>query len=97
MEILIGVIGWAGTILLVAAYGLLTAKRIAADGWKYQTMNLIGGVFLLLNCAYYAAWPSAALNLVWFVIGAVGLVQARRAKKTRLRSTRISTGSITGY
>jgi hypothetical protein len=40
-------------------------------------MNLFGGGFLMVNSAYYGAWPSAALNLVWVVIGLVGLTRAR--------------------
>ncbi len=31
----------------------------------------------MINSAYYHAWPSAALNAVWVVIGAVGLSRAR--------------------
>lgn len=39
-------------------------------------MNLFGGGFLMVNSAWYGAWPSAALNLVWVCIGTVGLVRA---------------------
>ncbi|MBN9212780.1 MAG: hypothetical protein J0I95_14855 [Microbacterium sp.] len=79
MEIVMGIVGWAGTVLLVAAYALLTAGRLAAGGWVYQTMNLVGGLALLVNCVSLSAWPSAALNVVWFGIGAAGLVHSRRA------------------
>jgi hypothetical protein len=85
MELLIGVIGWMGTVLLVTAYGLLTARRLTAGGGVYQTMNLIGGVALMINTAYYSAWPSAALNLVWFGIGLVGLIHSRRRRTTTER------------
>jgi hypothetical protein len=85
MELLIGVIGWTGTVLLVAAYALLTARQLTADGGVYQTMNLIGGVALMINTAYYSAWPSAALNLVWFGIGLVGLIHSRRRRTTTER------------
>jgi hypothetical protein len=30
----------------------------------------------MVNSAYYGAWPSAVLNLVWVVIGTVGLLRA---------------------
>jgi hypothetical protein len=80
MELLIGIIGWAGTILLLAAYALLTARRLSAGSWVYQTMNLIGGLALMVNTAYYSAWPSAALSVVWFGIGLAGLIQSRRRR-----------------
>jgi hypothetical protein len=75
--ILINVIGWLGMALLISAYGLVTAGRLHGPGLTFQLMNLFGGAFLMVNSAYYSAWPSAALNLVWVVIGLVGLTRAR--------------------
>lgn len=83
VEILVDGLGWIGTILLVAAYALLTAGRLRSAGTPYQLMNLVGGVLLLANTAFHAAWPSAALNLVWFGIGAVGIAQAVRSRLRR--------------
>ena len=80
MDIFVSVIGWIGTVLLLGAYGLLTARRVSAGGLLYQGMNLVGSVALMINSAYYSAWPSAALNLVWLAIGVAGLVHARRAQ-----------------
>ncbi|WP_307453811.1 MULTISPECIES: hypothetical protein [Microbacterium] len=77
------IIGWVGTVMLVAAYALLTAGRLTAGGWIYQSMNLVGGLALLINCISLSAWPSAALNLVWFGIGLVGLVRSRRRRAVR--------------
>ena len=73
-EIGINVIGWLGTGLLLSAYALLTTARLPA-GRTFQVMNLVGGFFLLVNSAYYGAWPSAGLNLVWVVIGTGGLMR----------------------
>ncbi len=79
-EIGINVMGWLGTGLLLAAYALLTTARLSA-GATFQTMNLFGGFFLLVNSAYYGAWPSAGLNLVWVVIGTSGLLRPRLASR----------------
>jgi len=76
LDLIIGIIGWTGTILLLGAYALLTARKLSATGAVYQTMNLVGGLALMVNTAYYSAWPSAALNLVWFGIGLVGLIRS---------------------
>jgi hypothetical protein len=72
----VNVVGWIGMALLIGAYVLVTLGRISGPGLTFQLMNLVGGGFLMVNSAYYGAWPSAALNVVWVVIGVVGLVRA---------------------
>lgn len=80
MQIMIDVIGWAGMISLLLAYGLLTARKVGSASWQYQVLNLVGAVCIMTNTAYYQAWPSVALNVVWFIIGAIGLVKGRAAR-----------------
>ena len=75
--VIINVVGWIGMALLISAYGLVTTGRLHGPGLTFQVMNLFGGAFLMLNSAYYSAWPSAGLNFVWVVIGTIGLVRAR--------------------
>ncbi|MBB6627026.1 hypothetical protein H5V45_06790 [Nocardioides sp. KIGAM211] len=75
--LLVNVLGWVGMALLIGAYALVTAGRVHASGLPFQLMNLFGGGFLMVNSAYYGAWPSAVLNLVWVGIGSVGLLRAR--------------------
>lgn len=77
MELVIAVIGWAGAGLLLAAYALASAERIAAGGPTFQVMNLLGAVALTVNSACHRAWPSAALNAAWIMIGL--LVLSRRS------------------
>jgi hypothetical protein len=69
---LVEVVGWAGAGSLLLAYGLLSAKRIDA-GAGYQVLNLAGALGLAANAVAHGAWPSASLNLVWLLIGAVAL------------------------
>jgi hypothetical protein len=42
-------------------------------------MNLVGAVGFIINCAWNAAWPSVALNVVWVGIAIYAL---RRNRKT---------------
>lgn len=77
LTLTIDVAGWIGMALLISAYGLVTTGRILGPSLTFQLMNLVGGALLMVNSAWYGAWPSAALNLVWVVIGSVGLVRAR--------------------
>jgi hypothetical protein len=63
--------------LLIGAYALVTTGRLLGPSLAFQLMNLVGGGSLMVNSAYYGAWPSAVLNLVWVVIGVAGLTRAR--------------------
>jgi hypothetical protein len=79
--VLIDVAGWVGMAWLIGAYALVTAGRIVGPSLTFQLMNLVGGGLLMVNSAWYGAWPSAALNLVWVVIGTTGLVRARLRRR----------------
>ena len=83
--ILVNVVGWIGMVLLISAYALVTTGRILGPSLTFQLMNLVGGGSLMVNSAYYGAWPSAALNLVWVVIGLVGLTRGLK-RRPRQRS-----------
>ena len=79
---LVDIAGWIGMALLIGAYALVTTGRILGPSLRFQIMNLVGGALLMVNSAWYGAWPSAALNVVWVVIGTTGLVRAR-LRRTR--------------
>ncbi|MBL8100711.1 MAG: hypothetical protein JNK81_16130 [Anaerolineales bacterium] len=70
---IIDIIGWIGTILFLVAYALVSAKKVEADSWSYQGMNLIAGVFLTINTLYLQAYPSAGLNIAWLLIAVITL------------------------
>ena len=64
-QTIISVLGWIGTILYLFTYGLISAKKVEGDSWLYQGLNLIAGIFLVINTVYLRAYPSAGLNLAW--------------------------------
>ncbi len=70
--------GWGGALLILVAYGLLTAGRIAAASPAYQAMNLAGAVGFIVNSGWNGAIPSAALNVIWAGIALVALIRLRR-------------------
>jgi len=75
---LIDVAGWVGAALLVAAYAMVSTGRLQGSGLRFQLLNIVGGVALTVNTAYHGAWPSAALNVVWVVVGLGALVRRYR-------------------
>jgi hypothetical protein len=89
MDVLVEAVGWVGAAALLLAYGLLSSGRLAA-GVAYQMLNLGGSVALAANAVYHRALPSAAVNVVWLVIGVAALrsLAARRARDREAPSAR---------
>lgn len=76
-QMLIDIVGWLGALALLAAYGMVSAKRLQGNSPSYQLLNLFGGICLVVNTVYYGAYPSSAVNLVWIGIALYTLARAR--------------------
>lgn len=86
MDILFEVVGWAGTVIVLTGYLLLSIGRIP-NGRAYQWLNFGGALGLLVNGAVHAAWPSAILNVVWGGIALFALVQLARERPVNTEPT----------
>ena len=73
IAVAVEVIGWAAALLILAAYALLSSGRLNARSRGYQWMNIVGAAGFVLNSGWNGAWPSAALNVAWGLIGAATL------------------------
>ena len=69
-RLLLDIAGWVGAGLLLVAYWMVSTKRVVGDSFGYQSLNIIGSILLMANTAYYGAYPSAFVNLVWLGIAA---------------------------
>jgi hypothetical protein len=78
MKLLIDILGWVGSVEVIAAYGLNSYQRLPSDSNIFQILNLTGAIFLIANTVYYGAFPSAAINVVWVVIAALALIRNRK-------------------
>ena len=68
MDILIQISGWMGTLLIVAAYFLVSFKKMSTDKRIYQLMNLFGAIGIGINVFYHSAWPAFVMEIVWALI-----------------------------
>ena len=75
--ILVEVAGWAGAVLILGAYILLTLGRIQAQSVMYQAMNVVGAAGFIVNGLANGALPSATLNVIWLGIGVYALWRIR--------------------
>jgi len=78
MKLAVEVIGWAGAVLILGAYALLSAGRLKAESVTYQLMNILGAAGFVVNSGWNGALPSAAINVIWIGIGLYALRQRRR-------------------
>ena len=80
---ILDLIGWLGSALVVAAYALNIAKKMASDSLSYYLFNIIGSVCLTANTLYHHALPSAIVNIVWVAIALVALTRRRLTQPTQ--------------
>ncbi len=68
MTMFVDSVGWAGAVLTLIAYSLVSTRRAAGDSLSYQSLNIAGAVCLTINTTYYGAFPSAVVNVAWIGI-----------------------------
>ena len=81
MELLIEILGWTGSVLVIAAYALNSYQKIKSDSIVFQLMNLSGGAFLIIYTLYKGAFASTVINVVWVVIALSAIGRALLTRK----------------
>jgi len=69
MELLIEAAGWAGALLILGSYILVSAGKLTGQSAAYQWMNVAGAAGFVVNSGWHGAIPSTALNVVWLAVG----------------------------
>jgi hypothetical protein len=57
-------------------------EKVTGQSRLYQGMNVVGGAGFVVNGWWHGAIPSASLNVIWMLIGAVALVRIARRRRT---------------
>lgn len=78
------IIGWLGAFFFIIAYFLLSIGKLKSDGILYQSMNVLGGLCLVINSINLNDHPNLVTNFIWMCIGLFAIVQiiATRKKKS---------------
>jgi hypothetical protein len=90
--LLVEALGWLGTVGTFTAYALVWKGRLSSDSRVYAGLNMAGGVMAGTACALYSAWPSAASNYAWAVLGLHAVIRAYR--QPRLAATSLATTAV---
>jgi len=75
MKLLIDIIGWLGSIQVIAAYGLNSYQKLKSDSIYFLLLNLIGGICLIIYSYYYSAFANTFINVVWVIIAIPALIK----------------------
>ena len=84
VNVLVDIAGWIGVVTLLAAYALVSTRRLQGDSAAYQSLNVAGSALLILNSFYYGALPSVSVNLAWIGIGLHALARKRLSRPKEL-------------
>lgn len=92
---LVAALGWAGAILSLVSYVLVTLGRLKARSVGYQSMVLFAATALAVSSGVNGAWPSAVTNAIYMAIGVVtiGLLLRGRLGRAALALGSALTGA----
>ncbi len=80
MNLFIDILGWIGSVEVIAAYGLNSYQKIKSDSLIFQLLNLTGAIFLIINSIHKEAYPFTFINTVWSIIAMVAIAGIVRKK-----------------
>lgn len=78
---LIKILGWTGTGLFLFAYWQLNRGHWTARTPVYHWLNILGGIFLVIDTAYDQSWAALAANGAWGIIAVLGLLGGKPANQ----------------
>jgi hypothetical protein len=70
--------GWGGSLCLVIAYGLNSYQLIKSDSLLFYSLNIIGGIFLIVYSINKTAYANTFINVVWVVITVPAIIKSLR-------------------
>jgi len=82
MDLLFEVLGWVGSLEILAAYGLNSFQKLKSGSATFQLLNLTGGILLIINSVYHEAYPFTFMNTIWVLIAFQALLKNIAGKKT---------------
>jgi hypothetical protein len=86
-QLFVEAVGWAGAILILLAYLLLSAGKLTGQSLTYQLMNVFGAAGFIINGWWHRALPSAVLNVLWLLIGGLATWRLVRRRGSSTSAT----------
>lgn len=73
-------IGFLGMVMIVSAYGYLTAKD-DPNPFVLHGTNLVGAILLAISLLVHTNLPSLVLEIIWISVAVWGLTKAFLARR----------------
>ncbi|HUB84424.1 MAG TPA: hypothetical protein VL971_01935 [Rhizomicrobium sp.] len=73
--------GFAGSIVVLAAYFANQTGRLASDDWRFPFINLAGSLMILSSFYTAINWPSLFIEIFWIGISVYGLGRTLRLSR----------------
>lgn len=74
-EIFVEVVGVAGALGVLLAYGLNSYKKITPDSWAFVLLNFTGAGLLIVYSVAKVAWANVVINIFWVLIAVGALIR----------------------
>ncbi|MEP7129722.1 MAG: hypothetical protein ABI770_01190 [Sphingomicrobium sp.] len=87
VDLAVEVVGWAGAVLILLGYLLITTGKLTGQSLLYQAINVLGAAGFAINGWWHRALPSTALNVIWLLIGVIaswGILKKRRSSTSAM-------------
>ena len=81
IELLANVIGMIGTLLVVGSYFLMQLNKLDPKGVRFNLINLLGAIFLLLSLLVHFNLASFVIELFWIAASLIGIYNYFREKR----------------
>ena len=73
IELLANTIGMIGTAFVVGTYFLMQLNKLDPKGLRFNLINLLGAIFLLLSLLVHFNLASLIIELFWIVASLIGI------------------------
>lgn len=71
------IIGFIGMLFIVYAYFLLQAQKVEHHSLKFQILNLIGAMLLIISLLVHFNLGSFLIEVFWVIITIYGMLKNR--------------------
>lgn len=75
-------LGWIGSLCVVTAYGLNSYQKLKSDSFMFYTINLVGGILLIIYSNHKGAYANTFINVVWVIIAIPAMLKVIFKSKT---------------
>lgn len=95
LEVIMLGLGFAGGFVYFAAYFSLTRGWISGTGYVFHGSSVVSCIMVASSSIYSEAWPSAVINVVFIVVGAVFMAKKAITDATAIPPTVVDASELT--